>query len=312
MMNLSSRNIPLAPTRKREKNNSSQNSSHWTDAEDQLLLNFVETSNSAKPNWKSISKKFPNRTPHQIKCRWQKVVNPNLIKGSWTREEDEQIIAWVTTKGTGKWNKLASQLPGRIGKQVRERWHNSLNPELRKTSFSYEEDQLIEALHNKFGNKWAKIAQMLPGRTDNAVKNRWYSTLQRKAELKKNDPKSASPNTSSLTDINLEKINLDNLQNPNFQDTTELLFEDINNYDYQPVPQPLDFRFESNFENETPIFRPVNVVRPPPPPLPMIYSTQKALGLTLSKSAFMPDDNFNFYQNTPNFDYTGYTQYTIP
>lgn len=176
----------LAPTRARQKTTYPSKIALWTPQDDRDLMTVIQSATSL--NWPEIAAKFPGKTVQQVSERWNKVLNPSLVKGSWTKEEDQEIINFVARCGTKNWTKLAARLPGRIGKQCRERWRNHLNPMNNNSAWTPEEDKQLLLLHERFGNQWVKISNCMPGRTDNSIKNRWNSTLKKTSAQNQSSP----------------------------------------------------------------------------------------------------------------------------
>ncbi|KAJ9185618.1 hypothetical protein P3X46_005227 [Hevea brasiliensis] len=141
-----------------------------------------------------------------------------LKKGPWTPEEDKKLIDYIQNHGHGSWRALP-KLAGlnRCGKSCRLRWTNYLRPDIKRGKFSEEEEQIIINLHAVLGNKWSAIAQNLPGRTDNEIKNFWNTHLKKKLLQMGIDPVTHRPRTDLNLLSNLPQLlaaaNFNNLMN---------------------------------------------------------------------------------------------------
>ena len=151
----------------------------WTKQENDILLYNYFTLNNK--DYHHLCQLIPTKSYNQIVSRIKKYESRNKTK-QYSRQDDLKIIEYVDLYGK-HWKKIALFFPGSTPEMLENRYKNKLDPKLKRTKFTKEEDEKVLALYNQFGNKWKEIASFFPDRNVTMIKNRFYSYLKKKVYL---------------------------------------------------------------------------------------------------------------------------------
>ena len=186
---------------------------YWSKEEDRRLTHILKKYKNhptSHDQWFMIAREFNSnsegtsnvKTLKECHERWIRYLKPGVRKGQWQDHEDAIVVEAVTTSAEQpftRWSDLAQRLPGRVGKQIRDRWVNHLNPNINHMPFSPEDDRRLYEGYLKSGKKWVEISSKVfqNTRSENHIKNRWYSASFKKFITKEYGPDAYTrePNT---------------------------------------------------------------------------------------------------------------------
>lgn len=101
-----------------------------------------------------------------------------VVRRPFTAHEDATLMLLINPEVEVDWEAVAKRMDGRSARQCRERWLNYLSPSIRADPWTDFEDRVLVAKINEMGHSWANIGHFFNGRSENDVKNRWYSHLR--------------------------------------------------------------------------------------------------------------------------------------
>ena len=156
-------------------------------------------------------------------------VSQEINKGPWTPEENYIIFDYVKKFGEKNWNKCAEFIKNRTGKQCREHWKNCLNPNIKKGDWTLEEDLFIMIFYKRCHGSWRELIHLFENRTENSIKNRFFSELRKIAanELNINKKKSSKMDLNNLVKYLDKGIEV---AKSNFMTKNKMSEEDFKNY----------------------------------------------------------------------------------
>jgi hypothetical protein len=143
-----------------------------TQKTDKIFPDYIEKN----PTTQTSSTRLLSRK--KKKARRIKKPHYTFSPHTWTKDDDEKLIKLYEKYGK-KWKKIVEKLPFNVSvKQVSSRYTNYLNPKISHEPWTEAERRTIRILQRVMGNKWAKIAQYMPGRSASNIKNIWYGPLK--------------------------------------------------------------------------------------------------------------------------------------
>jgi hypothetical protein len=162
------------------------------------LLAYVR--NHKPTNWRKVAEYIKTKNSQQCAYRYSKLVG-NSQKKAWSKEEDLRLVDLVEVYGTNNWDIIAGYIK-RDAKEIQVRFREKLDPRIKRSKFSKEEDELLLSLHKELGNKWGEIAQRMENRSQMMIKNRYYSYLRKKLLIDKyrNENESKVSENKEITD----------------------------------------------------------------------------------------------------------------
>ena len=201
--------------------------------EEDLSLNEAKYNQSTSINLSKYRKDNINIiTESKIKTNASEnkfYISPEINKGPWTPSEDKLLIEYVKRFGPKKWNDCAEFLKNRTSKQCREHWKNCLDPEIKKGDWTFEEDLILMAFYSKCKGSWSQLIHYFNDRTENSIKNRFFSELRKIAA---NNPKKEKKRSSKINLKNLLKYLEQGISEAkkNFMTYNKMTEEQLNEY----------------------------------------------------------------------------------
>ncbi|KAI8636502.1 glycolipid 2-alpha-mannosyltransferase-domain-containing protein [Parasitella parasitica] len=159
----------------------------WSNHDTERLLQLVKKYGN---KWKVFTHYFPGRTAFCIRSHYFSVTHDTT---RWTLEEKKILQQQLGTKADPDkidWETIRANLPKqRTTARIKQFWQNSIQPTLKRGSWTEEETEQLKALVSEYGTNWELISKKIDTRSEDQCRNKWaYEiTTTKRGEFSKDE-----------------------------------------------------------------------------------------------------------------------------